>query len=59
MQFDLFMTRCTKTVFVLLATCLASLLPAIGQAEKYKVVPLQTEIAQEYDLDTAFYKKST
>ena len=59
MQFELFITRCFKFVLVALVTFLATLVPATAQAEKYKVVSLQPEIAQEYDLDTAFYKKTT
>ncbi|MBT4700023.1 MAG: hypothetical protein HOB79_03025, partial [Rhodospirillaceae bacterium] len=58
MQFDLFMTRYLKFVFVLLAMGPATLLPS-AQAAKYKVVELQPEIATEYDLDTDFYKKTT
>ena len=59
MQFDLFITRCLKFGFVLLLSCIATLLAVTAQAERYKVVSLQPEIAQEYDLDTGFYKKTT
>jgi hypothetical protein len=59
MQFEIFIIRCFKFVSIALVTFLATLVPATAQAEKYKVVSLQPEIAQEYDLDTSFYKKTT